>query len=71
MFDNNGVQIKEDSPFKMTFVLTHSDGFYSYMPSYEALTEYGGYETGSTYFATGVAEKVVAELLRMLNEIKA
>ena len=71
MFDNNGVQIKEGSPFKMTLILTNSDGAWAYMPSYEACTEYGGYETEATYFATGVAEKLVAEYLRMLNELKA
>ena len=70
MFDNNGVQIKEGSPFKMTFIITNSDGAYAYMPSYEACTKYGGYETKATYFATGVAEKLVAEFLAMLSEIK-
>ena len=70
MFDNNGVQIKEGSPFEMTFILTNSDGAFAYMPSYEACTEYGGYETWATYFATGVAEELVEQYLGMLNQIK-
>lgn len=67
MFDNNGLQIKEGSPFKMTFVLTNSDGDYAYMPSYEACTEYGGYETEASYFGAGTAENLVAQYLEMLN----
>ena len=70
MFDNNGVQIKEGSPFKMTFVLTNSDGDYAYMPSTEAWTTYGGYETEATYFANGTAEALVAQYIRLLNSLK-
>ena len=71
MFDNNGVQIKDASSFKMTFVLTNSDGDYAYMPSYEACTEYGGYETEATYFDTGVAEELVAQYNAMLRRLYA
>ena len=70
MFDNNGVQIKSGSPFKMTFILTNSDGAFAYMPSYEAWTEYGGYETWATYFDTGVAEELVGEYLNMLKSLR-
>ena len=70
MFDNNGAQIKERSPFKMTFILTNADGAYAYMPSYEACTIYGGYETEATYFATGVAEKLVNKYVNMLERLK-
>ena len=71
MFDNNGVQIKEGSPFKMTVVVTNSDGAWAYMPSIEAWTTYGGYETWCTYFAPGTGEQLVSEFLRMLNEVRA
>ena len=70
MFDNNGVQIKDGSPFKMTFILTNAWGDLAYIPSYEACTIYGGYETEATYFGVGVAEKLVAEYVRMLKEHK-
>ena len=70
MFDNNGVQLKEGSPFEMTFVLTNAWGDFAYMPSYEAWTIYGGYETTATYFDAGVAEKIVEELLGMLKAQK-
>ena len=69
MFDTNGMQVKEQSPFKMTLVLTNSDGAYAYVPSYEACTEYGGYETEATYFGAGVAEQVVAQFLDMLGNL--
>lgn len=72
MYDNNGVEVKNGSPFKMTFILTNADGDYAYMPAYEACGEggYGGYETKATYFAVGVAEKLVAAYVKMLNEHK-
>ena len=70
MFDNNGMQIKEGSPFKMTFVLTNSGGALGYIPSFEACTQYGGYEVDASSFGVGVAENLVAEYLRMLKAIK-
>lgn len=70
MFDNNGMQIKEGSPFNTTFILTGSGGYWAYMPSIEYWNEYGGYEVDDTMFAKGTAEKLVAEFLRMLNEHK-
>ena len=69
MFDTNGMEIKEGSPFKMTIIVTNSDGAWAYVPSDEAFTEYGGYETEKTYFFAGIAEELVAEYLRMLNEL--
>ena len=70
MFDSNGVQLRTASPFKMTFILTNAWGDLAYIPSYEAWTQYGGYELTATYFAEGVAEKLVDEFVRMLNEHK-
>ena len=71
MFDNNGMQIKTQSPFKMTIVITNSDGAFAYIPSREAFDEYGGYETHATYFASGMGEELVAEFLKMLGIVKA
>ena len=68
MFDNNGLQVKKASPFRMTFVLTNADGDWAYMPSTEAWTKYRGYETEATYFENGEAEKVVAEYIKMLED---
>ena len=40
------------------------------MPSTEAWTTYGGYETEATYFANGTAEALVAQYIRLLNNLK-
>ena len=70
MFDNNGVQIREQSPFKTTFIMTNADGDHAYMPSREAWEEYGGYETEATLFGSGTAELLVEEYVRILKSHK-
>ena len=66
MFDTNGMQVKEGSPFKMTFVLTNADGWAAYIPSAEAIP-HGGYEVYTTKYVFGTAEQMVDELLTMLK----
>ena len=68
MFDNNGMQIKEGSPYKATFILTNADGALAYLPSIEAYTVYGGYEVDNTDFAPGEGEKLVEVYLGMLKD---
>ena len=70
MFDNNGVQIKEGSPFNTTFILTAAGGYWGYIPSIEYFTEYGGYEVDATQFAQGTGEKLVDEYLKLLKQHK-
>ncbi len=70
MFDNNGVQIREGSPFKTTFIMTNADGDHAYMSSREAWEEYGGYETEATLFGSGTAELLVEEYIRILKSHK-
>ena len=67
MFDTNGVQIKEGSPMKMTFVLTNANGWAGYIPDENAIP-HGGYEVYMTKYAFGTAERIVDELLKMLNK---
>ena len=67
MFDTNGMQIKDGSPFKTTFVLTNADGWAAYIPSADAVP-HGGYEVYTTKYVFGTAERMVEELLGMLNE---
>lgn len=69
MFDTNGMQVKEGSPFEMTFVLTNAGGSFAYIPSAEAVP-HGGYEVYKTSYAYGTAEQIVGELLSMLDEFK-
>ena len=67
MFDTNGVQIKEGSPTKMTFVLTNANGWAGYIPSAEAVP-HGGYEVYMTKYVFGTAERIVEELIAMLEK---
>lgn len=66
MFDTNGMYIKENSPYAMTFICGYANHCQGYMPSEQAY-ELIGYEVATTMFAKGTAEKVADEILRMLN----
>jgi len=69
MFDTNGVEIKEGSPFSMTFVATSSNFALSYIPSARGY-EYGAeYEVNSSKFVKGTAELLVTEYLTLLNQL--
>ena len=74
MFSENGVQIKEGSPFKMTFVSTYTNQHVKYIPS-EAGFEYPGvgysYEGRVCQYEKGTAEKLVAKYAEMLNMLDA
>ena len=67
MFCVNGQQIKEDSPYAMTFVLTCANSYQNYLPSDFAFT-HGGYEVDSRKLPRGSAEQMVAHFLEMLRE---
>lgn len=69
MFGSNAMQIKKDSPYAMTFVVTCSENHEGYLPS--ALgCELRCYEAQITKYAYGTAELLVAEYLDMLNQMK-
>lgn len=68
MFDTNGMQIKEGSPFSMTFVMSCSNNYYSYLPS-EVAFKHGGYSVDTTLFVRGTAEELVDSYLGMLNQL--
>ena len=68
MFDTNGMQIKEGSPFSMTFVLTCANTNLSYLPS-ELAFKHGGYAVDVTLFVRGTAEGLVASYLDMLDSL--
>lgn len=68
MFDTNGMEVKENSPFEMTLIMTCANGSVGYMPS--ALGwEHGGYSVQTSRFVSGTAEAFVAEYLGMLNAL--
>ena len=69
MFDTNGKEVREASPFKTTFVCSLTNGSFGYVPSAQAIP-HGSYEVIITYFEYGSGEKFAAEMVRLLNECK-
>ena len=68
MFDTNGMYLKENSPYAMTFICGYANHCQGYMPSKEAYVNIG-YEVATTCWAEGTAEDVVDQFLTMLNEL--
>lgn len=77
MFDTNGVQIKDGSPFGITFVATMASvpdsstsgiSTSGYIPSLLAYQN-GGYSTDITHFAAGSGEVMADHFLDMLEAI--
>jgi hypothetical protein len=68
MFDTNGMQIKEGSPFGTTFVLTCAINSLSYLPS-DLAFQHGGYAVDVTLFVRGTAEALVESYLGMLDTL--
>jgi len=72
MFDINGKEIKDGSPFETTFVVTCANFALSYIPSigtyqYENTPE--PYEVGKCKFVAGTGEVLAQEYVKMLNTI--
>jgi len=85
MFDENGMELRAgsanhensknydsddllDNPYKMTMITTMSNGSICYVPSRRGYTN-GGYSTDITKVAPGTGEQLVADYLRILNEL--
>lgn len=74
MFDTNGMQIKDGSPFETTFVLTCASGKQGYIPA-EYVWDYPNpmtdrpYEEMSCSYLPGTAENVAADLVSMLKQL--
>lgn len=70
MFDTNGMQIKEQTPFEMTFIFGYANpGYYGYIPS-AAAWENGGYEVDNCTYVGGTGDKLAQEYLKLLGELK-
>ena len=69
MFDTNGMYIKENSPYAMTFICCYANYCQGYMPSKLAY-EMIGYEVATTCWDEGTAEMVADQLLTMLEEVR-
>ncbi len=68
MFDTNGMEVKEASPFKMTFMCAYTNGSYGYIPSSYAFSR-GGYETDTCRFVQGTGEVLAQEIVKLLNQL--
>jgi len=69
MFDTNGKECRDASPYDMTFVLSLAGGGYGYIPSAFAYP-HGGYEVSICRFTEGCGEAFVATMLDLLNQCK-
>lgn len=72
VFVEIGLEIKERSPFKPTFVIALANGYNGYLPTVEQ-HGLGGYETWrarSSYLEVDAAPKIIDKLLTMLNDMK-
>ncbi len=69
MWDTNGKECREASPFKVTFVSSLTNGSIGYIPAAHAFPN-GGYEVYSCRFAPGCGEEFVGEMLKLLGECK-
>lgn len=66
MFSDNGIYVKENSPFETTFVIT---GCSSYVSSDVAYT-YRGYEVDTGFYARGTGEQLAEQYVTMLEGLK-
>lgn len=69
MFCSNGMYIKKNTPFAMTFILGYCNGRNQYIPD-EAAFEYDCYEVNARRFPKGIAEDIVRKHVALLKEIK-
>ncbi len=69
MFDTNGKECRDASPFKTTFICSLTGDALRYVAS-AASYENGGYEVYSGRFRPGSGEEFVKEMLRLLGECK-
>ena len=69
MFDTTSVNIRAESPYDMTFVLTQANGAMGYMPTEKCWDYPGCYEVINCKFNKGTAELLVGEYLTLLREL--
>lgn len=70
MFDVNGMQIKEQSPFVMTMILTLANqGSVGYLPARPTF-EHGSYASDTCRFTPGIGETMADEFVSILKKLK-
>ena len=69
MFGKHGAEIKAQSPYENTFIITNGEGAFNYIASTEAF-DFNSYESYCCYFEQGTGEKLVTEFVDMLTQMK-
>jgi hypothetical protein len=62
------LEIKKKSSFKHTYLLTNSNGYFSYIPDSKAYDQ-GGYEVNATKFQKGSGELIKDKILQLLKKL--
>ena len=65
-FAEIGLKIKEESPYKNTFIVDHCNASYEYIPTDKAYDE-GGYEVKTTHLKKGAEKIIIRNVLEMIN----
>lgn len=68
MTDTNGMQIKDASPFDMTFIIGYANGYYNYIIS-DAQYNYSNYEFQTRRYTRGIGEDMAEAFIGMLEEL--
>ena len=68
MDHRNGMYVKANSPYTMTFVCGYSNGSHGYLPAASSYIN-GAYEVNSTRFVAGTGENIADDLVEMLSEL--
>ena len=70
MFDTNGKEARDGSPYKTTFVCSLANGSHGYIASNYAFP-HGTYEVFACQYVQGTGEQLSGAMVEMLNECKA
>ena len=66
LFTEIGMEVKKQSPYSNTLIVTHCNGSSGYICTDKAFTE-GGYETHSTGFMPGVEKPLINKFLEQIH----
>lgn len=70
MFDTNGMEVKSQTPFEITFIISYAWPAYKTYIASELAWSNGGYECDNSTYTRGTAEELVAAYLGLLGEMK-
>lgn len=69
MFDILGKQLRDASPFPMTFPCNYADEYCGYMPA-QCMVPHGEYEVNMCYYIPGTGETEILHLLSQLHDMR-